>query len=490
VRAAGWIILRALRDALALPLLRGYRLNRRRIRIALFFPACVFVLAAILAVPAPSRAQQAAQTLPPAPSQAGQIQGYTLSPAQEAQATAYARARHELYFLDVAYSLLLLVLLLQLRVAPRFRDLAERAGDNSFVQTLVFAPLFLITIDILSLPTAIWSHLLALKYQQSIQGWGSWLVDWAKGEGVEVAVGVIVIWILYAVIRKSPRRWWLYFWLVAAPLIILGAVAEPLIVEPLFYKFTPLANSQPRLAERIEQVVRRAGLEIPPSRMFVMNASSKMRAVNAYASGLGATKRVVVWDTSLQRMTEDEILFVFGHEMGHYVLGHVRNGIMFSCGVLLFFLYLAYRLLHWMLTRWGNNWAIRGAPGAGSTWSPPENDLASLPVLILLLTVFGFLFTPIANAYSRHLEHQADQYGLEVIHGLVPDAPVVAAHAFQILGEVDLEEPNPSTAVKFWFYNHPPLDERMRFAQTYDPWSQGRAPAFVTGASSTWSPPN
>jgi len=258
------------------------------------------------------------------------------------------------------------------------------------------------------------------------------------------------------------------------PLIILGAVVEPLIVEPLFYKFTPLASSQPHLAERIEQVVARAGLQIPESRMFEMNASSKRKDVNAYASGLGATKRVVVWDTSIRRLSEDEILFVFGHEMGHYVLGHVRDGILFSCAVLLLFLNLAYRVLHWMLARWGETWAIRG-----------PDDLASLPVLLLLLTVFGFLFTPISNAYSRRLEHQADQYGLEVIHGLVPDAPVVAAHAFQILGEVDLEEPNPSTPVKIWFYNHPPLDERMRFAQTYDPWSQGRAPEFVTGEGSS-----
>jgi Zn-dependent protease with chaperone function len=488
------------RAALAVPLLRGYRLNRRRIRIALLFPACVFVLAAVLAVPSPSRAQQTAQTSPAAPSRTGQVQGYTLSPAQEAQAIAYAYARHELYFLGVAYGLLLLVLLLQLRVAPRFRDLAARAGKNSFVQTVVFAPLFLLTIDILSLPTAVWSHLLALKYQQSIQNWGSWLVDWAKGEGVEVAIGAVVIWILYAVIRKSPRRWWLYFWLVSVPLIVLGAVAEPLIVEPLFFKFTPLANSQPRLAGNIEQMTLRAGVQIPQSRILEMNASAKLKALNAYVSGLGASKRVVVWDTTIRRMTEDEVLFVSGHEMGHYVLGHVRDGILFSCGVLLFFLYLAYRILRWMLAQWGETWAIRGPTGAGSTftlnapvrtgaWSPPEGDLASLPVLILLLTVFGFLFTPISNAYSRYLEHQADQYGLEVIHGLVPDAPVVAAHAFQVLGEVDLEEPNPSTAVKFWFYNHPPLDERMRFAQTYDPWSQGRAPEFVRGAGSTWSPP-
>jgi STE24 endopeptidase len=407
-----------------------------------------------------------------------QVQGYTLSPTQEAQAIAYARARHELYFFDVAYSLFLLILLLQLRVAVKFREIAERAGNNSFVQTIVFVPPLLLTIDLLSLPTAIWSHRLALKYQQSIEGWGSWLVDWIKGEAVEAVTGVILVWILYAVIRKRPRRWWLYFWVAAVPLIILGAVAEPLIVEPLFFKFTPLASSQPHLAERIESVVKRTGLEIPRDRMFVMNASSKLKSVNAYASGLGATKRVVVWDTSLMRMTEDEILFVFGHEMGHYVLGHVRNGILFSCGVLLIFLYLAYRILQRTLARWGESWGIRGA-----------DDLASLPVLILLATVFSFLFTPVSNAYSRHLEHQADQYGLEVIHGLVPNAPVVAAHAFQVLGEVDLEEPNPSPAAKFWFYNHPPLDERMRFAQTYDPWSQGKSPEFVTGPGSTLSPP-
>jgi STE24 endopeptidase len=442
-------------------------LNRSGTRIALLTPGFVFLVATFLFFPAAANAQQQAQPSSP-PSATSQVLGYTLSPAQEAQAIAYARARHELYFFDVAYSLFLLILLLQLRVAVKFRETAARVGNNSFVQTIVFVPLLLLTIDVLSLPTAIWSHRLALKYQQSIEGWGSWLVDWAKGEAVETVIGVILVWILYAVIRKSPRRWWLYFWVTAVPLIILGAVAEPLIVDPLFFKFTPLASSQQHLAERIESVVKRAGLEIPQDRMFVMNASSKLKSVNAYASGLGATKRVVVWDTSLMRMTEDEILFVFGHEMGHYVLGHVRNGILFSCGVLLIFLYLAYRILQWMLARWGENWAIRGA-----------DDLASLPVLILLATVFSFLFTPVSNAYSRHLEHQADQYGLEVIHGLVPNAPVVAAHAFQVLGEVDLEEPNPSSAVKFWFYNHPPLDERMRFAQMYDPWSQGRAPEFV-----------
>lgn len=417
---------------------------------------------------APSSSTQAGTPAPSGQPPVSQAQGYTLSPAQEEQAVAYAHARHELYFLDVAYGLLLLVFLLQLRVAPRFRDLAVKWTDSLFGQVVFFAPMLLLTLDVLSLPTAMWEHRLALQYQQSIQGWGSWFTDWAKGEGVEILVGILVIWILFAALRRSPRRWWFWFWLVAVPLIILGAVVEPLVVEPLFFKFTPLEQTQPRLATNIEQMTVRAGAPIPQSRIFEMNASAKLRQLNAYVTGLSASKRVVVWDTTIKRMSGDEVLFVTGHEMGHYVLGHVRDGILFACAVLIVFLYLGYRALLWMLARWGETWAIRG-----------PDDLAALPVLILLLSVFGFVFTPVSNAYSRHLEHQADQYGLEVIHGLIPEAPVVAAHAFQVLGEVDLEEPNPSTAVKFWFYNHPPLDERIRFAETYDPWSQGRAPEFV-----------
>jgi Zn-dependent protease with chaperone function len=294
------------------------------------------------------------------------------------------------------------------------------------------------------------------------------MADWAKGEAVTIALAILLVRILFWAIRKSPRKWWFWFWVIAVPLIILGAVAEPLIYEPMYYKFTPLASSEPDLAAKIEQMTIRAGAPIPESRIFEMNASSKSKGLNAYVTGLSASKRVVIWDNTIRRMSADEVLFVTGHEMGHYVLNHVLHGILFTCAVLLFFLYLAYRLLHGMLARWGEMWAIRG-----------PDDLASLPVLLLLLMVFGFLFTPVFNAFSRHVEHQADQYGLEVIHGLIPDAPVVAAHAFQVLGEVDLEEPHPSTAVKFWFYTHPPLDERMRFAETYDPWSQGRAPEFV-----------
>ena len=457
-------------------------MNRRSRQVAQLFFLFITIMAAGAVFLPSSAAQTAPSQAAPAASATSQttpaqVQGYTLTPDQEAKAIAYAHARHELYFLDAAYGLVLLVMILQFRIAPKYRDWAAQWTDNDFGQLILFSPMLFLTTDVLSLPIGIWEHRLALQYQQSIQGWDSWLADWAKGEGVEISIATLMVWILFAVIRKSPRKWWFWFWIAAVPLIILGAIIEPVIVEPLFFKFAPLVNAQPQLASKIEQMTIRAGSPIPQSRILEMTASAKVRQLNAYVSGLGASKRVVVWDTTIRRMSEDEVLFVTGHEMGHYVLGHVRDGILFACAVLLFFLNLAFRSLNWMLARWGNTWAIRG-----------PDDLAALPVLLLLLSVFGFVFTPISNAYSRRLEHQADQYGLEVIHGLIPDAPVVAAHAFQILGEVDLEEPNPSTAVKLWFYNHPPLDERMRFAQTYDPWSEGRAPEFVKGAANVARP--
>src|SRR5437762_1588955 len=118
------------------------------------------------------------------------------------------------------------------------------------------------------------------------------------------------------------------------------------------------------------------------------------------------------------------------------------------------------RLIGLVLARWGGAWDIRGL-----------DDWASLPVLMFLLSLFLFITNPIGSAFSRHLEHQADQYGLEVTHGLTPNSGQIAAQAFQILGEVDLADPDPNPANVFLFYDHPPISDRVRYSLDYDPWS-------------------
>jgi STE24 endopeptidase len=415
-----------------------------------------------------SQSQSVGQNASSANPEQQQPRTYTLSPDKEARAIAYAHSRHELYFLDFLFTTVGLILLIQLGVGPRLRDWAERISRRRLLQAMIFAGVFFILLGLLGLPAAAGGHWLARYYGQSVQGWGSWFWDSIKGGVVGLILAIVLVWLFYGLVRRSPRRWWFYAWLGSLPILIFLIFVEPLVLEPLFFRFTPLAAADSQLADALERVVQHAGQNISENRMYLMNASSKLNALNAYVTGIGASERVVVWDTTIAQMTTPEILFVFGHEMGHYVLHHIRNGLLFGAGILLIFLFAGFHALHWALRRFGPGWKIRGA-----------DDWASLPVLVFILFMFNFIFTPIDNAFSRHIEHQADQYGLEVVHGIVPNAPQVAAQSFQILGEVDLDEPSPSTAVKLWFYDHPPINERILFAQTYDPWDKGESPEFV-----------
>jgi Zn-dependent protease with chaperone function len=159
--------------------------------------------------------------------------------------------------------------------------------------------------------------------------------------------------------------------------------------------------------------------------------------------------------------------------MGHYVLGHVREGLWFGLALAFIGLFLDYHVFRWMLARWSGVWGIRDA-----------GDLASLPMMLLLLSVAGVFIAPIANSFSRHIEHQADIYGLEITYGLTADAAQTAAQSFQILGEVDLDDPAPSRFARFWLYSHPSIGDRIVFALHYDPWAAGVPPRYVSVSAS------
>jgi STE24 endopeptidase len=311
-------------------------------------------------------------------------------------------------------------------------------------------------------------HSLSLRYEQSVQRWGSWFWDWTKEELIGTFFTLILVLILFAVMRRSPRRWWLYFWFAALPILLGIIFINPLIVDPLFHKFEPLDREHPQIVDAIQKVTRHASVPISRDRIFLMRASEKTNRANAYVTGLGASKRVVVWDTTLQKLSNDEALFIVGHELGHYVLGHIWKGFLFGAAALLVALYLIFRGLHWMLGRWGRDWQLYGL-----------EDWASLAAFLLLLQIVMFFASPLVNGVTRIEEHAADVYGLEVIHGIVPNSEEVAAHAFQILGEADLDDPNPSPFITFWLYSHPPLAERLVFAHTYDPWSRGEPPKYL-----------
>jgi STE24 endopeptidase len=417
---------------------------------------------------APQTVSSEVPPVSPATSEQTRTEQYTLSHEKYEKAVAYSRAGYTLYFLSYIVGGIFLLLILRLGIAARFRDIAESVSQKRWVQGLVFVPLLLFLVDVLDLPVRVYWHQLSLHYEQSVEGWGSWFWDWTKEEMVSVVIGIVFVLILFAVMRFSPRRWWLYFWFPAVVILLVLVVIMPLVIDPLFNKFEPLSKQHPDLVASIGKLTRRAGVPIPSERMFLEEASRKTNAINAYVTGLGASKRVVIWDTLIQKTSNDETLFVVGHELGHYVLGHVMKGFLAGAAGLLVALYLLFRGLHWALDRWGRHWKILGA-----------EDWASLAVLLLLLEVLLFLSSPAINWFSRMQEHAADVYGLEVIHGLIPNSSEVAAHAFQALGELDLSDPNPPRFITLWLYSHPPVADRLVFAHTYDPWSKGEPPKYV-----------
>jgi STE24 endopeptidase len=393
---------------------------------------------------------------------------YQLAPERYQKAVSMARKEYTLYFVAVAWGILVLFALLRTGVVARLRDIAESASPRRSVQALIFVPALMLLLAVLHLPISIYAHRLSLQYQQSIQGWGSWFWDWTKGELLSLGLGYIVALLLVSVIQWKPRTWWLYFWYAMVPLSLFLFFISPWFLDPMFNRFTLLQDKHPELVEAIGKLTQRAGVPIPPERMFLMEASAKTNAINAYVTGVGASKRVVVWDTTIQKTNPDEVLAVVGHELGHYVLGHTWKGFLFFTGGLLVGLFVAFRTLRWALARWGKAWGVRG-----------QEDWAALAVLLLIFHVLEFVGTPLGNGFSRMQEHAADVYGLEVTHGILPNSQQVAAQSFQKMGDIDLADPNPSQFITFWLYSHPPLGARLEFAHNYDPWSKGESPKYV-----------
>jgi Zn-dependent protease with chaperone function len=396
------------------------------------------------------------------------VTSYTLPPDKLAKATSLYAVSVRLLIAGTLFGFLLLLAFLYLKIGPRIRNWAERITPKAGRQGLIFAPVLLLLLIIFELPLNIYGHKLSLDYGFSVQGWWSWWADWGKGLFLQLLLGTAAICGAYALMRRSPKRWWLWFWVISVPFVVFIIFISPYVIDPLFNHFEPLEPRQPQLVSELEKVVHHGGLTIPRDRMFEMRASEKVTTLNAYVTGLGASKRVVVWDNTIQKMTVPQTLYVFGHEMGHYVLDHVWKGLAFFVALLSVAYYLGARLGAWAVQHFGARWDIRRL-----------DDWASLPLLILIISLVSFVATPISSAFSRYLEHQADTYGMEVIHGVVENPNQVAAQAFQALGENGLDYPYPNRALVWWTYDHPPTSDRLQFVLNYRPWDEGKATEFV-----------
>lgn len=389
-------------------------------------------------------------------------EAYTLPPDELAKAINLSRIRNFLAFAGGLWGIVFLWLLLRTRAAAGVESWIQCRLRRRWLQGVIFFVLFLIAVFLAGLPLDWFGQLASRGYGISVQGWRSWLGDEGTSLGLTVAVGTPLLLFFHWLVRRWPRRFWFACWLVVLPLMVAAVFVQPLVIDPLFNKFQPLATTDPVLARQLEKVVRRTGIEIPPSRMYLMKASAKTNGLNAYVTGIGSSKRIVVWDTTAGRIPNDEILFVFAHETGHYVLHHIAKGLLISAVAIFFIFWICAGFAAWLVRHNGRRWNIDAL-----------SSRAGLVALLFVLSIAGFLIEPLGNAVSRHFEHQADIFGQEAIQGIVPDPQRTAVAAFNALGRAWLEIPHPSAFVVFWLYSHPSIEQRANFAAHYDPWANG-----------------
>ena len=394
-------------------------------------------------------------------------QAYQLPPDKLAKAIAISRIRNIMDIVNGLWGLALLWLLLTTGILARIESWTRGIARRRWIQGVIFFAAFILITWLAGMPLDWFSQSKEKSYGISVQSWGSWLGDHAKALGLALAIAVPILLLFNWIVRRWPRRYWLGIWVATVPILVFLIFVSPLL-EPLFNKFEPLETHHAALVAKLETVVARTGINIPPSRMFLMKASEKYNGINAYVTGVGATKRYVMWDTATDRLPDDEVLFVFGHESGHYVLKHIPK-LIAGMSIGLFFVYWACAAFAtWLARRFGTRWKLdvleSGNPLASRT---------GFVVLLFAISVASFFLEPVSNSFSRHFEHQADVYGQEAIHGIVSDPQRTAVLSFNHLGEAWLEDPSPSPFIEFWEFSHPSVQTRAGFARQYDPWANG-----------------
>ena len=429
---------------------------------------CTAVLALFLGMAGLSRAagqeSQPAQPQTSAQPSPSQQPAYHLPPDKLAKAVAYSRERSIFHFVDAFWGLVVLWLLLSTGLAAQIEAWAKGRSQRRWIQGEWFFIALLVVLTLTELPMDMWAEHESLHYGVSVQSWGSWFGDQGKALGLTLVFAPLIMLLFQWIVKKWTRRYWLGIWLVTLPLMVLLVFVSPLF-EPIFNKYEPLGKNHAGLVAELEKVVQRTGTNIPPDRMFLMKASEKTNGLNAYVNGIGATKRIVVWDTTADRVPDDVVMFVFGHESGHYVLNHIPKELS-GMAVFLFFLYWGCAAFaNWLARQNGAKW--------GLDMEAPMACRAGFVVLLFAISLASLVTEPASNAFSRHFEHEADVYGQEAIHGLVADPQKTAVNGFNALGEAYLEDPNPSPFIEFWEYNHPSVKTRAEFAAQYDPWKNG-----------------
>ena len=369
-----------------------------------------------------------------------------LDPEKQKQAKEYSRINRRLWLVDTLFSAIYALAWLFLGWSNSVRAWLMTFTTNDWLLVAFYIAIFGGIYAILNLPLGYYSgFVLPHRFDQSNQSFKDWVVDQLKGLAIGVPLGLLMLELLYLALRLTGNAWWLW---VAGGLLFFNVLISnlaPVLIMPLFNKYVPLGDDHKELEERLLNVAKRANTKVKG--VFKFDMSKRTKAANAALTGLGNTRRIILGDTLISEFTLDEIETVLAHELGHHVHRDIPILIAFGTLSTTLSLFIASLVLH----------------SAVSFFSFTSTaDIAAFPALMLILSAYGLLTSPIDHAISRWRENMADDYALNSTNKSEAFVSAFTRLANQNLGEID-----PEKWVVFMFYSHPPLGERIEKAKRY-----------------------
>ena len=375
----------------------------------------------------------------------------------------YAHGGYAFFIGRSLFSVVILSMIVMTGFGARLQVLAGRIAARPSLRIAVYVALLAILLSFLSLPIDLWGGFLREKrFGFMNQSLAAWLLDRGKLFAVVLIVKMLVVPALYFLMRRAGRSWWIPGAALATALVVVGQVIVPVLVAPMFNDFTPLPASE--LKTSILTMARSRG--IPADEVYQVDASRQSQHTNAYVAGLFGAQRIVLYDTLMRRMAPREVLFIVGHEMGHYVLKHIWKTVGFLALLFAAGLYLADRIGRRLVAS-HPRWGIAGI-----------EQPASLPLLLLILSLISFTAQPLISTYSRSQERAADYFGMEVTRD-----PEAAASSFLKFAQVDLSEIDVNPVIEWALFTHPSTAHRIGEAQDW-----ARRHAVAPGTSERQSP--
>jgi len=369
-----------------------------------------------------------------------------LSPEQRARSDAYFEGGYWLKLWDLLYGFAIAAILLLTGASRRMRERAERITRRPALAVMLYALQWLVAFTLLALPLSLYEgYFREHQYGLSTQTMGAWFGDALKGLLVSLVLVPPVLAALYAAVRRTRERWWVWAGVGSFALMLFLMLLAPVLVEPLFNDYKPLREGPARTA--ILSLAR--ANQVPTDNVVEFDASRQTTRISANVSGFLGTTRIALNDNLLERTSEPEIKAVMGHEMGHYVLNHVLRLVVYFTLVLTLGFWFVHKLLDAALARWGARLGLRD-----------RADPAALPLAVAILSLFFFLATPVMNTITRQAEFEADIFGLDAArepHGFATVAMRLSAY----------RKIEPGPIEEFVFYDHPSGYTRVRSAMLW-----------------------